>query len=584
MIRWRFLLTRLIIAVAILMILTLGLGPVASYVTVAGLQVSTGARAEIGSTTVRLFPPSLRFTDVHVADPRDGKELRDAFMADSIDLSIDGDALLRRRWVIREGKISGLQIGSQREASGHFDVEPEVADDSAGPSMIGQMLSQATAGLADRATEIGDNLETVKTGDEIRRRWKTQYEVLVKQARDLEKRVKKIRDTAKGIDNPLRDWPELERTLAEARTAREELLQIREAMDKMPGQFRGDLVKLEEARQADLAKVDAYVPGDLSESKNFGVDLISAQIHRNLTQLRGYLDNGRTLANYTVVAPDSQRVRGENFDFLGTRRRPEMLIEQCQVDGLMRADGKTYSLTGLIENMTPQPEYLAEPTRARLLLEGPETVKVDYIRDRRQGTLNDRLTLHWPQMRADPMRLGDGKNVAVAVNGGQREVWVQLDSQGDQVQGRLVSKQMGVNMHLDVDGKAANSAAVISMNQSLASVKSIEVDAAFHGDWKKLDLELKTNLGDVFGDAVEDAIAKQLEDSKVKLAAKIDNAHREQMLQLREWMSKQQTEAQSMLASADRSIEEMSQKVIADVGYADSYLGKLGTAFGKSLR
>lgn len=584
MIRWRFLLTRLIVAVAILMILSIGLGPVASYITVAGLQASTGAKAEIGSSTVRLYPPSLRFTDVHVADPRDGKELRDAFMADSIDLSIDGDALLRRRWVIRQGKISGLQIGSQRGTSGHFDVELENEGESASPSMIGQMISNATAGLADQAEEIAENLETVKTGDEIRRRWKTQYETLVQQARDLESRVRTIRDAAKGIDNPLRDWPELERTLAEARSAREELLQVRETMDKMPEQLRSDLVKLEQAKQADLSKVNAYLPGDLSESKNFGVDLVSAQIHSYLTQLRGYLDNGRTLANYTVVAPDSERVRGENFDFLGKHRRPEMLIQQCQVDGLMRASGKTYTLTGLIENMTPQPEYLAEPTRARLLLEGPETVQVDYIRDRREGMFNDRLTLHWPQMRADPMRLGDGKNMAVAVTGGQREVWVQFDSQGDDVQGRLVSKQSGMTMHLDVDGKAANSAAMISMNQSLAKVESIEVDAAFRGDWKNLDLNLKTNLGDVFSDAIHEAITKQLDDSKAKLATQVDNAHREQMLQLREWMSKQQNEAQSLLATADRSIEEMSQKVLAEVGDAESYLGKLQTAFGKNLR
>lgn len=584
MIRWRFLLTRLIVAVAILMILTLGLGPVASYITIAGLQASTGAKAEIGASTVRLFPPTLRFTDVHVADPRDGKELRDAFVADSIDLSIDGDAFLRRRWVVRQGKISGLQIGSQRDTSGHFDSEPKTSEEAASPSMIGQMLSDATAGLSDQAEEIADNLETIKKGDEIRRRWKTQYETLVRQARDLETRVRTIRDAAKGIDNPLRDWPELERTLAEARTAREELLQVRDAMDKMPEQLRGDLVKLEQAKQADLAKVDAYVPGDLSESKNFGVDLVSAQIHSYLTQLRGYLDNGRTLANYTVVAPDSERVRGENFDFLGKHRRPEMLIQQCQVDGLMRASGKTYTLTGLIENMTPQPEYLAEPTRARLLLEGPETVQVDYIRDRREGMLNDRLTLHWPQMRAEPMRLGAGKNLAVAVTGGHREVWVQFDSQGDDVQGRLVSKQNGVTMHLDVDGKAANSAAVISMNQSLAKVDNIEVDAAFRGDWKKLDLNLKTNLGDVFSNAMNDAVTQQLNDSKAKLAAKIDNAHREQMLELREWMSKQQNEAQSLLAAADRSIEEMSQKVLKEVGDADSYLGKLQSAVGKSLR
>ncbi|MFG0289908.1 MAG: TIGR03545 family protein [Rhodopirellula sp. JB044] len=584
MIRWRFLLTRVIIVVAILMILALGLGPMATYITVAGLESSTGARAEIGSAKVGLFPPSIHYADVHVADPRDGKEFRDAFVADSVDLIVDGDAFLRRRWVVRQARIAGLQIGTQRDSSGHYEDEVDITPDDNSPSVISKMLSQFTNGLTDRAEEIGENLETVRTGEEIRNRWEDEYAYLLQQARDLEQRVKRIRDAAKGIDNPLRDWPELERTLAEARTAREELLEVRAKIDALPAEMQADLRRLEQARQADLAKVDAYVPGDLSESKNFGVDLISAEIRRSLTQLQGYLDNGRTLANYTVVAPDTERVRGEDFDFLGSRRKPEMLIRECQVDGLMRADGKTYALTGVVENMTPQPELLADPTRARLLLQGPETVQVDYVRDRRQGDSLDRLTLHWPQMRVDPVRLGDDSDVAVAISGGQREVWVQLNSQGEDVEGRLVSKQVGVNMHLAVDGDAANSVAILSMNQSLAEINTIEVDATFRGDWRDLDLDLNTNLGTAFSDAARGAIAKQLEVSKAKLAAKVESVHREQMLSMREWMSKQQTEAQTLLASADRSIEEMSQKVLSEVNDADSYLGKLRTAFGKSLR
>ncbi|EMI43095.1 TIGR03545 family protein [Rhodopirellula sp. SWK7] len=584
MIRWRFLLTRVIIVVAILMILALGLGPMATYITVAGLESSTGAKAEIGSAKVGLFPPSIHYANVHVADPRDGKEFRDAFVADSVDLVIDGDAFMRRRWVVSQAKIAGLQIGTQRDSSGHYEDVVDPTQDTDSPSMISKMLAQFTNGLTDRAEEIGESLETVKTGEEIRRRWESEYADLLRQARDLEQRVKTIRDTAKGIDNPLRDWPELERTLAEARTAREDLLRVRAKLDALPDEMQSDLQRLEDARQADLAKVDAYVPGDLSESKNFGIDLISAEIRRSLAQLRGYLDSGRTLANYTVVAPDAERVRGEDFDFLGRNRRPEMLIRECQVDGLMRADGKTYALTGVVENMTPQPELLENPTRARLLLEGPETVQVDYVRDRREGDSLDRLTLHWPQMRVDPVRLGDGSDVAVAISGGQREVWVQLNSQGDDVEGRLVSKQIGVNMHLAVEGKAASSAAVVSMNQSLANVNTIEIDATFKGDWKDLDLDLDTNLGNAFSDAARGAIAKQLEVSKAKLAAKVESVHREQMLSMREWMSKQQTEAQTLLAGADRSIEEMSQKVLSEVGDADSYLGKLRTAFGKSLR
>ncbi len=120
MIRWHFVLTRLIIIVAVLALLRWGLGPVANYVTIRGLEGATGAKVEIAKTRVGLFPPRVQYVDVRIADPRDDKEMRDAIRADSIDLVIDGDALLHRRWVAREGRISGLQIGARRDTSGHI--------------------------------------------------------------------------------------------------------------------------------------------------------------------------------------------------------------------------------------------------------------------------------------------------------------------------------------------------------------------------------------------------------------------------------------------------------------------------------
>lgn len=582
MIRWRFLLTRLIIVVAVLMILRWGLGPMAGYITIVGLETTTGAKAEIGETQIDLFPPSIRYTNVHIADPRDGKELRDAFVAESIDLVIDGDAFLRRRWVVSEGRISGLQIGAQRDESGHYEKPEPVA--ATGESMLEKFLATATDGLGDRAESMGKNLETVQVGDEIRRKWKADYERLVTRAKELEQRVRLIRDTAKGIDNPLRDWPELQRTLAEAKKAREDLIVVRQTMDQLPAEMQSDLRRLDQARQADLAKVDQYVPGNLADSKNFGLDLITAEVRKSIAQLRGYVDNGRTLANYTVVAPDVERIRGEDFDFLGRNRRPDILIRKCEINGLMRASGKSYTLTGIVENMTPQPELLETPTRAKLLLEGPETVQVDYTRDRRDGELLDRLTMHWPQMKAGSIRLGDRSKAGIAIAGGQREVWVQLDSRGERIEGRLVSKQVGVNMHLDVAGKAATSTAVMTMNQSLATVDTIDVDASFKGNWRDMDLKLNSNLGQAFNTAARTAITQQIEVGKAKLAAKVETVHREQMLELREFMSTQQGEAQKLLAKADNSIEEMSQKVFKEVGGADAYLGKLRTAFGKSLK
>ncbi|MEM6363054.1 MAG: TIGR03545 family protein [Planctomycetota bacterium] len=589
MIRWRFLFTRLVVVASIVMLLCLGMGPLTQYVTIAGLQSATGAKADIRRTRVGFFPPSVQFKNVSIADPRDDKEFRDALTAESVQLVIDGDALLRRRWVVDRARVTGLEVGTHRDTSGHLETQPSTKN--AGTSQLARWLSAAGNDLADRAESLGQNLQTVQAGKDIRQEWENEYERLLAEVTGLEQRVRDIRDRAQGIDNPLRDWPELERTLEEARAVRETLLALRRTIDELPEQMQTDLARLEQARQADLATLDQFVPGDLEDSKNFGVDLVSGEVRRQLERLRSYVDNSRTLANYTVVAPESIRIRGEDYDFLGDARRPGILIRQCELSGLLRASGKTYTLTGIMENMTPETQRLRQPTTARLKLEGPETVLVDYVRDRRNTSV-DRLTLHWPEMRAESIRVSGGDQIDVAIAGGRRELWVQLDTRGGEgahsdeeyLSGRLVSKQVGVAMRVDLHGTLAQTDFAVAINESLADVDRVEVDAAFEGTWDDLRLRLNTNVGDSFVDAARSAVGQQIASSQKHLSDKINTAHREQMLVLREWMTKQQTEVQNLIAKTDAEIEAMSQKVLAEVGGADKYLGKLRTSFGKSLR
>ena len=56
MIRWRFVITRLVVVAAVLMLLRWGLGPVAKYVTVRVIEQATGAKVEIDETRVGFFP------------------------------------------------------------------------------------------------------------------------------------------------------------------------------------------------------------------------------------------------------------------------------------------------------------------------------------------------------------------------------------------------------------------------------------------------------------------------------------------------------------------------------------------------
>jgi uncharacterized protein (TIGR03545 family) len=295
------------------------------------------------------------------------------------------------------------------------------------------------------------------------------------------------------------------------------------------------------------------------------------------------MDGGRTLANYTVVAPESIRIRGVNHD-LTSQPAPALLVRHCEVSGSLRAGGQRYQMKGSLTNLTPNPEKLDEPTRVSLRLEGPEVIRAEYVRDRRQDTKVDLLTLHWPEINAQPLRIGKNGETSIQITGGQRELWVQIKTEGDQLEGRLVSKQTGVSLDLSTPAKFANSAAAESLRESLSFVDRIEMDAKFSGTWRDLDLNLTSNLGQVLRRAGEDAIAKQVTDSKRQLAATIRQEHTNQSLALQQWLGSRQNEAQSLLANAEKYIDEMGRKVQNEVGDADAYLGKLRGAIRGKLR
>ena len=244
-----------------------------------------------------------------------------------------------------------------------------------------------------------------------------------------------------------------------------------------------------------------------------------------------------------------------------------------------------YAMSGVVENMTPTPTLLAEPTRVRLRLEGPEVLRVEYVRDRRQNADIDQLTVHWPEMEASPMRIGNAQEAGIAVTGGRRELWVQIRAEGDTVNGRLVSKQTGLKMDMTVAPKYAATAGVAALQESLSEVDRIEIDANFSGTWRDLNLKLSSNLGPIMKRATQQALEEQLRHTQDKMTSEIAKVHLEQSTQLRKWLSTQAGEARELLAKADRSIEEMSQKVLSATSGAEAVLGsRLRSALESRLR
>ncbi len=90
MIRWRSLLIRLSVVLAVVVAARYALGPLAKHTASRMIWAGTDARVQIGKSTVGLFPPVVRFDDVTVTRTN-SQSASDASIVklDSIEMEVD---------------------------------------------------------------------------------------------------------------------------------------------------------------------------------------------------------------------------------------------------------------------------------------------------------------------------------------------------------------------------------------------------------------------------------------------------------------------------------------------------------------
>ncbi len=578
MIRWNYLLTRLIFVGVVLILLSLGLSPLAKWMTINSLQTMTGAKVELDRVDVGIFPPRLIYHNLQIANPGEDKALRNLAAADAIELKINGRQLLARRYVIDDAKITGLKFDSDRVTSGHLEPEARAAADDE-PSFVTawfeNWIDSTTDVAKERFDEWTEGSEGRRRSDMIRRRWKTEYQVLTKRANDIEAAVKEIEATAKGIDNPLRDLPKIEATVTKVRDLQAELVSIRERVEQVPSDVRNDVDSMKRAKDADIKSVRDLVPFELAEGSELGSGLVRETIRMHVDQARDYLETGREVSKWTVSKPNFERLRGVDVDLDPAPQRPSLLVRRCELSGLVQSRGKPYRLTGILENITPQAELREKPLRARMRLDGDQVVKIDYTRDDSLAQPYESIALHWPAANAPTIQIGSTKAIDLDIRGGRLELWVELRNQGDQIDGRIVSRRTGTRFELTGDEKVQRTAMFQSLKGSLAGVDYVEVEARVHGDWRRPEFAISTNLTDILREGIREAAQSQIAASRQKLEKEVDEFYQEQLEDLNGWLAEQQQAADALLAKADKEFQKVNEKIVAETQKADAYLGKL---------
>jgi uncharacterized protein (TIGR03545 family) len=492
-----------------------------------------GAEVDVADVDVTLFPLGITLNGLQVTNPE--KPALNSVESARIAVSLDGPNLLRRKVIVNEMAVEGVQFDTGRARPGRVPKPPEKAPREKSSSL--SLSSSMPDAKKILETEQLDSPKLIEAAGADLAREQDQWQKRMNELPDrtaidaYRARIQKIKQTRKsGIAG-------LAGELGEVRTLTGDLEQELERLKKIRSAFSADLsaaqklVKdMQEAPLKDVRRLrDKYgiSPSGLQNMSQmlFG-DKIGSWVRTSLLWYNRLQPMFRSAAaqkgDKQVVKP--LRGRGIDVRFKESRPLPDFLINRAAVSAEL--DAGTFA--GAIRNITPEQQVLGSPLTFSFSGEKLKTAQSMEL----TGALNhvvptkgeDTARLALREYRVNDLALSDSQDLPITLQEGLLDLDLQVLQTAQALTGKIVVKVRSARLNTG-EGKTSGPLAS-AIKTSLSRVSQFTLTASLAGTPEDYRVSISSDLDRVLKDSVGRIVQEQsnrLEnDLKTAVLAKTD--------------------------------------------------------------
>lgn len=555
MIRWSYLIPRLILLTLCVLLVWRWLDPLLHWTLVRVGERLAGAKVDIGQVVAQLPTTELSIRDVQVANARNPD--RNLFEADEIALGVHFNALLKRKLVIREGRITGLRIGTARATPGTLEPRKRLLDwlpdDLAvhlDPGPIADFgrawLDRFAMLLKRRIEEEVEQLESVRLARELTTRWPAEANRMESRIEQLKVRADRLQELAKGASaNPLENFGRAQQIIAEVDAIQREIGTLRAEIERLRDQALRDRDAIVAAQQNDLRRIREQWRLDDLESGGLSGYLLGREVQQRVQTVAQWV---RWLREYwpsdpadTPWMPSPRRARGVDVLFAGLTPEPNFLIRSLHIDGEGQARGERFEFVGTAQGVTLQPRLYGQPAVLHLEVRGAVAMQIDAVVDRTQPVARDRIAVECPSIPQPERVLGKTDQIAVVVSPGDTRLSLRLELEGERLSGRLGVRQEGVELAPSLAAAYGGQALADRLRDALRSVRTLEATVQLSGTIQRPEFQIQATLGPQLAQALQTLLFRELEVRREEISRLVEAKVQEEMLRFEQlFVAKQQ--------------------------------------------
>lgn len=495
-----------------------------------------GAKVELDTADVSLIPLGIELRRLQVANP--DAPMRNAVEFRRIAFGMEALQLLRRKVIIDEMAIDGMQLNTTRRTSGEIVRRDEQKDETkeAGASLFAMPsldLPSAKDILAQEDLESLNLVGSVRTEiDAGRARWKQRVAEASDQAKldEYKRRAEEIRGSAKGGAEALLG------NVAEAAQLRKDVMA---ELDQVKG-ARKDLSKDIETLRRRIDEVAAAPQADLKRLKekyaltaggmaNMAAALFGGNIGQWAKTSAAWYERLQPVLASAGGSGGPEQVkplRGQGTDVKFRERQPlpDFLVRTARVTAEIPAG----TLKGEVLRITPDQDVLGAPTTFEFSGDKLQQLRSVALR----GEINrvqpdkprDTVTLNAAGYAIERAVLSDNSKWPVVLDGAKADLDLNAVIACGALAANIDSQLSGV--HFSTGERKSEGRVAEAIASALADVQAFHLGATVTGTPQNPDVKVTSDLDTVLKNAVGKMVSEQaarLEaDLKAAIAEKVN--------------------------------------------------------------
>lgn len=494
-----------------------------------------GAKVEIDETDLSILPAGLEIIGLQLTNP--DKPMENAVEISRVNLSLDAMNLLRRKIIIDEMAVEGIQFNTARKVSGavvsESDISPAISLKSSKKMKFPEIVMPDIDKLDVAEILKNEELESIKMLESIqhdieaeKKRWKKQLDELFdeKKYAEYKNRIENITSKKKiTFEGLLGSAGDIAGIQQEVKKDLDSIKQARHEFEKSFSSFKNRIDLASKAPMRDVERLKQKYTLSPQNLSNFTQLLFGKNVSEWPKKALYYYNKIQPcLEKKTVQKEKGKEVvkpirgRGVNIRFKEYEPLPDFLIRQTKA-GLQLRSGDI--IKGLINNITPDQHIMGVPLTFEFSgdnMKGIKSVKINGILDHiKAAQSKDNIYFLIKGYDVDNLTLSDESKLPLKINKASADLEMTAILKGDNISANIIANLQSVKISSNNKDRAGS--IVNTIVSVLSDVSKFSARADINGTFDDYKINITSDLDSILKNALEKVIHKETEKLENKL-------------------------------------------------------------------